>query len=404
MTSRPDDHRDTSYAGGVPEALALIRGQVAGMGERLWAARGHGELMETVAQIESLKSSLDALERGVVRELEATGAVKASGWASTQDFLTAVAGGHKGTGPAVVRLAKAVDGPVLAPVAEALRDGWLSTAKAQVIERAIDALPSDQGLRTRGVQALLAEATALDATDLKKLARRLLSVVDPDGDERRDEQALDRLERVAHLNRHLAITEDQAGGAWIKGRCSAEDAALIKSTLIPLAKPQPNAGPDCDPDCDPDTCAVPGCSHDGRDPRDHGTRMLDALLEACRLLQHTEVLPYSHGAVPRLTLTMDFEDLREQSGFGVTETGQDLTASTIRRMCCDAQVIPAVLGGASEVLDVGRAQRLVTAAIWKALVARDRHCRFAGCTRPPVMCHAHHIRHWVDGGPHPWRT
>ncbi|HEX6150360.1 HNH endonuclease signature motif containing protein, partial [Nocardioides sp.] len=42
--------------------------------------------------------------------------------------------------------------------------------------------------------------------------------------------------------------------------------------------------------------------------------------------------------------------------------------------------------------------RLVTPAIWTALVARDRHCAFPGCTRPPVMGHAHHIRHWIDGG------
>ena len=67
-------------------------------------------------------------------------------------------------------------------------------------------------------------------------------------------------------------------------------------------------------------------------------------------------------------------------------------------MCCDAEVIPAVLGTDSEVLDVGRTQRLVTAAIWKALVARDLHCRFPHCTRPPMMSHAHHIQHWVDGG------
>ncbi|HEX6150962.1 HNH endonuclease signature motif containing protein, partial [Nocardioides sp.] len=49
-------------------------------------------------------------------------------------------------------------------------------------------------------------------------------------------------------------------------------------------------------------------------------------------------------------------------------------------------------------LDVGRTRRLVTPAIWTALVARDRHCAFPGCTRPPVMGHAHHIRHWINGG------
>ena len=355
------------------------------MADTLWAARTREELMDTVAEIEALKSTLDAVQLGVVRELDATRGVQAAGWASTQDYVTSVTGGHKGTGPAIVRLATAAAEPLLAPVAEALTDGWLSTQKAHIIERAIDTLPGDHDLRTRGVQALLAEAKGLDATELKKLTRRLLTLLDPDGEDRRDEQALDRLERSAHLGRFLTISEDQAGGAWIKGRCTTEDAATIKATLIPLAAPQPAAGTACDPS----TCTLPGCGH-GRDPRDHGTRMLDALTEACRRLQTTNVLPESHGAVPRLTLTMSLEELKKLSGFGVAETGEQLSASTIRRLCCDSHVIPAVLGTSSEVLDVGRAQRLVTTAIWKALVARDQHCRFPRCTRPPVMCHPSH--------------
>jgi len=95
---------------------------------------------------------------------------------------------------------------------------------------------------------------------------------------------------------------------------------------------------------------------------------------------------------------MDDDALVDEIGHGTTDTGEDLSAGTLRRMACDAEVIPVVLGGASAVLDVGRASRLVTAAIWTALVARDRHCRFPGCTRPPIMCHAHHVTHWVDGG------
>ena len=126
--------------------------------------------------------------------------------------------------------------------------------------------------------------------------------------------------------------------------------------------------------------------------------MLDALVEACRRLQSTDLLPEAHGATPRVTVTMDFTDLRDQSGYGTTETGEQLTAAALRRICCEAEVIPAVLGTNSAVLDVGRTQRLVTTAIWKALVARDQHCRFPNCTRPPLMCHAHHLVHWADGG------
>jgi hypothetical protein len=59
-----------------------------------------------------------------------------------------------------------------------------------------------------------------------------------------------------------------------------------------------------------------------------------------------------------------------------------------------------VLGSRSQLLlDVGRTSRLVTLGLWLALVARDRHCAFPSCTRPPVACDAHHIRHWADGGP-----
>ncbi len=393
MTTHQQPEPPARGASGVPGVLVGMRTQVRELAQTLWAARDRSELMATIAEVESLKATLDALELGVVRELEATGAVKTAGWASTPDYLTHAAGGHRGTGPSVLRLAEALTDPVLAPVEDALGQGWLSTTKAQVIRRAVEALPGDPDLRTRAVQVLLTEAKALNATELRALTRRLLSLIDPEGDERRDERALDRLERAAHLDRHLSISEDQAGGAWIRGRCSTEDAALLKATLIPLARPHPSQML-----CDPATCTEPGCGHDGRDPRDHGARMLDALIEACRHLQSTDRLPDSHGAVPRLTLTMDHDQLRGLCGFATTETGEELSASAVRRLCCEAEVIPAVLGTHSAVLDVGRTQRLVTPAIWRALVTRDHHCRFPHCTRPPMMTHAHHITHWADGG------
>ena len=90
--------------------------------------------------------------------------------------------------------------------------------------------------------------------------------------------------------------------------------------------------------------------------------------------------------------------LAEAAVTGTTADDTELSIATIRRLACDAEIIPAVLGTQGEALDVGRASRLVTAAIWVALVLRDRHCAFPGCDRPPLMCHAHHIRHWINGG------
>ncbi len=226
--------------GGAAAVLDGVRGQVSELAQTLWAARPASELTDTVVAIESLKSTLDALELTVTAELEATNAVKAEGWASTRDFLTAVTGGHLGTGPQLVRLATTLTQDLFTPVAEAMAHGWLSTTKAGVITRAVDTLPNSCD-RQRAVQVMLDEAKRLNASELTKAGRHLWAVIDPDGQDRADEQALDREARAAHHGRHLSITPDQCGGAWIKGRCSAEDAALMRSTLMPLAAPVPTS-------------------------------------------------------------------------------------------------------------------------------------------------------------------
>lgn len=193
-------------------ALRALRARVSELAETLWAARDAHELMDTVAEAESLKATLDAMLLGVVAELEATGGVKPAGWASTADFVTSTAGGHQGCGKATVRLSQRVVEPVFGPLAEAMADGWLSSTKAQVIERAVDALPGDLDLRTRAVTHLLGEAKRLDATELRKVGRHLAHVVDPDGTERDLEKQVEREERAAHHSRHLSITGDGAGG------------------------------------------------------------------------------------------------------------------------------------------------------------------------------------------------
>jgi hypothetical protein len=101
---------------------------------------------------------------------------------------------------------------------------------------------------------------------------------------------------------------------------------------------------------------------------------------------------------PRVTVTITLDNLRAGLGEAVLDTGERLSAAAVRKLACDADVIPIVLGSDGLPLDVGRAQRLVTMGIWLALIARDKHCAFPGCRRPPYACDAHHIAHWVDGG------
>ncbi|WP_405065690.1 HNH endonuclease [Kribbella sp. NBC_01510] len=104
------------------------------------------------------------------------------------------------------------------------------------------------------------------------------------------------------------------------------------------------------------------------------------------------------GAKANITVTIDLQDLKSAAADAIGDLvyGDGLSAATIRRLACDAKVIPLVLGSRSEPLDVGRAERLVTGAMRRALNARDKGC--VVCGAPPVQCDAHHLQSWIDGG------
>jgi hypothetical protein len=82
-----------------------------------------------------------------------------------------------------------------------------------------------------------------------------------------------------------------------------------------------------------------------------------------------------------VTVTLDYYTLIKQLSGATLDYGQRLSAAQTRLAACDCKIIPVVMGGAGEPLDVGRAQRTVPLGIRRALVARDRGCRFPGCDR-----------------------
>jgi Domain of unknown function (DUF222) len=83
-----------------------------------------------------------------------------------------------------------------------------------------------------------------------------------------------------------------------------------------------------------------------------------------------------------------------------TDDGIALPVETVRRMCCDADILPIVLNGAGEVLDVGRSRRTATRAQRRALQAMHRTCAHPDCTVVFSACHIHHIAWWGrDDGP-----
>ncbi|WP_199236752.1 HNH endonuclease signature motif containing protein [Kribbella antiqua] len=104
------------------------------------------------------------------------------------------------------------------------------------------------------------------------------------------------------------------------------------------------------------------------------------------------------GAKANITVTIDYNDLKNitTNATGQLVYGDNLSAAAIRRLACDANIIPLILGSNSEPLDVGRSERLVNRAMRRALNARDKGC--VVCGAPPIYCDAHHLTHWIDGG------
>jgi 5-methylcytosine-specific restriction endonuclease McrA len=139
------------------------------------------------------------------------------------------------------------------------------------------------------------------------------------------------------------------------------------------------------------------------DDRSAPQRRADALGELCRQHLDRTDRPSVAGERPHVTVTVDLTTLTGQEPTGragrseLEDTGP-ITAETARRLACDAGVSRVIVRGRSEPLDVGRKTAVVPAGLRRAVVARDRGCRFPGCGKPQTWCDAHHVRHWADGG------
>jgi hypothetical protein len=365
--------------------LAQVVAAVAELDEVLWSARTDDEIIDVVDKVQRAKAALATVEAHAIAEADARElAKKRLHYGSTGDWLTHAGGLRRGEGRRLVRRAVALTGSLERTRARMVA-GVVSPEQADVIVHAIADLPGAAHLRRRAEKTLVRYAARFDASDLARTGRHLLAVIDPDGEDRKIEAQLEREERAAHTDRYLTITDDGAGGVRLKGRGSVEDGALIKAALLPL------------------TCPTPAVDeHDSSgpilDPRDGGARMWDAAVQVFQHALDTQAAPDSHRTPARLLVTISHEALLDDVGTGTTADGLEVPPGLVRRLACDAEIVPVVLGSRGEVLDIGRTSRTVTTPIWHGLVARDRHCAFPACTRPPVMCHAHHLQHWADGG------
>ena len=352
---------------------------VAELVASLWQVQG-GELGTLLGEFDALAAVACGARVAVVGEAEARGEISASQAGSTAGWVaehapTLAAGSGAGQ---VARLVRECSRPDLTTVQTAAVSGQISVPTALTVVTEFARLKPR--LREEAAPTVLRGLLDMGIADgpkgVRALRPALLAAHGADGEFQAD---ADTAERLVSLSRP---STDELGALTYQLVLDPVGAAALEAAIGPLSAPVP--GPDGE-----------------RDSRSPQLRRGQALIEVCRRATSAGDRP-SSGVKTTLMLTMSYDDLAARAGaamvIGSAQGGSLIAPETVRRLACDANVIPTVLGNRGEVLDQGRSTRLATPGQLAALWLRDAGCSFPGCTTPAHWCDAHHLVHWVDGG------
>jgi hypothetical protein len=259
-----------------------------------------------------------------------------------------------------------------------------------VVADAVDALPASEvgpGVVREAELRLIALGREHDARALKVLGRRILDVVAPElAEDLEHRQLLAEEEKAA---RAVSLTMSDDGHGITRGRFAlpTAQAQMWRQQVLAFASPaRRDAGQAGATSPTPaTTSAVP-----------HAVVMGEALVEWIERYP-VDRLPDAGGVTASAVVHLELDTLLGGLRPAYLDTGAVISASQARRLACEAGIIPAVLGGRSQVLDLGRARRFHSRAQRIALGVRDGGCTAEGCEQPPGWCHAHHDPPWSRG-------
>jgi hypothetical protein len=380
---------------GASRAFGLVA-ELQGLVDQGVGGLADGALAERVMALRGLLDRLEGHWLEELADLDARGAAGAEHGLqapSTAAWLRHRLHMGAGTAAGLVRTARALHRGPLTGTTQALTEGTISPAHAQVLAADTQDLPDHVAVEAEPV--LVEAARRLDPPRLRRVIAHLRLVADPDGADHQAEQQ--------HQQRGVWLSSTWEGMVALNGLLDPEAGQTLLAALEPLARP---------------------ASAD--DDRSASQRRADALAELARRNLEAGRLPQTGGVRPQLTVTVDLDSLLGPGGLGGEVGGAGpLDPETCRRLACDGAVtrvlvsrhrttdhhpgtddnlvarlrvaatrLPPALGGApTQPLEVARTSRVVTAAQRAALVVRDGGCVFPGCDRPPAWCEAHHLRH-----------
>lgn len=264
--------------------------------------------------------------------------------------------------------------PAHPALAVALLAGEISHDHAQVILGCLDKLPLDW--REAAQSELIEFARWHDPGLCGRLCRELR--VRSGADEDAEAAAQRRYD-----NRFVSMNSTLDGMVHLDGMLDPASAATLSAAMTPLMTSSTGA--------------------DLADQRSTAQRRADALVELAALALGYANLPDHGGDRPQVMVTIPYHELIN----GITNTAlgnawlntHQITPNTARMYACDAGIIPAVLGGASEVLDLGRSTPTWSRAQRRARRLTDKGCTWPGCQANLARCQIHHIHEVAQHGP-----
>ncbi len=347
-------------------------------------ATGKASMLASLVRAEA---KVAAIKLGLLASADRSGTAAESGLASTDQWAARATNSD----PVVVHRQVQLSQQLAERTAtqRALAAGALSAEHAAVIVRADSQLPAGVTTAQRAVveQALIEKAATMPPALLRRAARRVLAEVEPDTtivDAHENDLVVDE-ERAARAKTRLSLHDNGDGTVTGHFTVPVLQGHLLRKILQTMTAPRRGRlGA---------SVAQVGENTGIRTDWDHARGAAFA-----ELIEH---LPTDHlhpRTAATVVVTMNQETLRDALAVAHLDTGTDISAGEARRLACNAQLLPAVLGGPSIPLDLGRSARLFSEAQRTALGLRQQTCGAKGCDRPYAWTEIHHLSSWATGG------
>ncbi|WP_188079009.1 HNH endonuclease signature motif containing protein [Actinotalea subterranea] len=336
---------------------------------------------------------LQAFAARVLARVEADGRWATSGSRTFPDWMACQELASYGAVRREVTLGRALDEDLPA-TAQEISVGGVTLEHAQVLARlgpTSDARRAAlaSGAPDRNEAYLVERAKALPVDEYRREVQRWATRVDADAAEREHDQAC--------AKEHLTFSRKDDGVAF-QGFLTAEHGHALATALRAVA-------------------GVPSVG----DQRSREERQAAALVDAARIVLDRGLAGGGQQVRPHISVHVSWEALlrlqathldgpadgsanggadgsADVSLVAQLDDGRPVPGSLLARIACDSEISRIVFGPRGDVLDVGRAQRTYSGQQRRAVIARDRSCRYPGCGAPPTLGEVHHVVPWLQGG------